>query len=181
MPAKCLVIKPQVSELQEALISSILNDISQKCEFRHERLDQFVTLLKGYSTSIQFQQEIGKYLGIDKFQLGKIHQTLSGCLVRSKSEVIIANILHERNKPFVYEKTLFATDGSFFCPDFTIFWNGKEYYWEHLGLLDYPDYRAQWEIKKAWYNKNFSGLLVTTEESSTLSKTAESLIANKFA
>lgn len=179
-PAKCLVIKPRITELPEDLISFILNDISTKCAFRHERLDQFVILLNGYSNSMQFQQEIGKYLGIDKFQLGKIHQTLSGCLVRSKSEVIICNILHERNKSFEYEKMLYAKDGSFFCPDFTIFWKGKEYYWEHLGLLDYPDYRAQWEIKKNWYNKNFPGQLVTTEESSILSKTAETLIANKF-
>ena len=36
------------------------------------------------------------------------------------------------------------------CPDFTIVDSatGINYYWEHLGLLDDPGYRARWEIKR---------------------------------
>ncbi len=41
-------------------------------------------------------QEIHLYLGVYKFALGRIHKTLSGDWVRSKSEVIIANLLYER-------------------------------------------------------------------------------------
>jgi len=39
---------------------------------------------------------------------GKIHEALSGDMLRSISEVIIANLLHERDIPFRYEQPLFG-------------------------------------------------------------------------
>ena len=110
----------------------------------------------------------------------RIHRSLANIMVRSKSEVIIANMLFERGIPFWYEKPLYARDGSFYLPDFTILWHGQEYYWEHLGLLEQDKYRAHWEEKKKWYDKNFPGMLVTTEESGKLSIDAQELIKSKF-
>jgi len=81
------------------------------------------------------------------YEEGRIHQTLSEYMVRSKSEVIIANMLSEREIPFKYEIPLYAPDGTFYLPDFTITWNGEEYYWEHLGLLHNEDYKNHWETK----------------------------------
>lgn len=50
---------------------------------------------------------------------GLIHKTLKdGLLVRSKSEVIIANMLYEANIDFEYEKFL-EEKGKRFLPDFT--------------------------------------------------------------
>ena len=89
------------------------------------------------------------------YEEGKIHRTLAEYMVRSKSEVIIANILFDRGIPFTYEKPLFASDGTFLLPDFTIAWNGEEYYLEHLGMLDKTDYRNHWEQKQKWYKKHF--------------------------
>ena len=111
---------------------------------------------------------------------GKIHQTLTDIMVRSKSEVIIANMLAERDIPFQYEVPLFASDGTFYLPDFTVTWAGETLYWEHLGRLDDDKYRNHWETKQAWYDKFFSGRLVTTQESGTLSKDAEALIEKHF-
>ena len=51
---------------------------------------------------------------------GRIHHTLADVVVRSKSEVIIANMLHERGISFRYERPLRAPDGTFYLPDFTI-------------------------------------------------------------
>jgi hypothetical protein len=110
----------------------------------------------------------------------RIHRSLADVMVRSKSEVIIANMLFDRDIPFWYEKPLYARDGSFYLPDFTITWHGEEYYWEHLGLLEQDKYRTHWEQKKAWYEKNFPGKLVTTEESGELSITAQDLIKRNF-
>ena len=59
------------------------------------------------------------------YEEGKIHRTLAEYMVRSKSEVIIANILFDRGIPFTYEKPLFASDGTFLLSDFTIAWNGE--------------------------------------------------------
>ena len=110
------------------------------------------------------------------YEAGKIHEALSGDMLRSKSEVIIANLLHERQIPFLYEEPLFAGDGTLRLPDFTVTWRGQTFYWEHLGLLDLNKYAKEWEVKRAWYERWFPGQLLTTEEGSQLSKDAEALV-----
>jgi exodeoxyribonuclease V alpha subunit len=120
----------------------------------------------------------------DWYEAGKIHEALSGDMLRSKSEVIIANLLHEREIPFSYEQPLFAPDGTLRLPDFTVASRGRTFYWEHLGLLDQGRYADEWERKKAWYDRWFPGQLLTTEEGPYLSKSAEdtiTLIADKAA
>ncbi len=102
--------------------------------------------------------------------------TLSEYFVRSKSEVIIANMLVQEEVPFVYEEPLFAPDGTMFLPDFTVKFRGEIYYWEHVGRMDLPDYRAHWEIKEKWYEKHFPGKLLTTFEGKDLSTDAMGII-----
>lgn len=114
------------------------------------------------------------------FEDGRFHHTLAEIAVRSKSEVIIANMLQERDIPFRYEQPLYASDGSLYLPDFTVTWRGKDYFWEHVGMLHREDYRAHWEAKKAWYERNFPGCLILTEESSELSTAAEGVIRRYF-
>ena len=115
------------------------------------------------------------------FEDRKIHRTLADVMVRSKSEVIISNLLFDREIAFEYEKPLYASDGSFYLPDFTILWRGERFFWEHLGLLVREEYRNKWELKRAWYEKHFAGKLVITEESGNLSKDAAGLIQKYFA
>ena len=88
--------------------------------------------------------------------------TLSEYFVRSKSEVIIANMLFSEEVPFEYEVPLYADDGTMYLPDFTVKFRGEIYYWEHVGRLDMTDYKAHWEKKEKWYEKNFPGKLITT-------------------
>jgi len=114
------------------------------------------------------------------YEEGKIHHTLADYMVRSKSEVIIANILFDRNIPFRYEIPLFAPDGTFYIPDFTITWNGEQWYWEHLGLLDREDYKHHWQTKEEWYKKHFTARLITTVESPTLTKDAKDIVVKYF-
>lgn len=84
-----------------------------------------------------------------------IHYTLKKEAVRSKSEVIIANLLAEHNIEYSYEKPL-QIDGQVRSPDFTIEDDdsGITYYWEHCGLLNDPSYKKRWEAKKNWYRNN---------------------------
>jgi len=82
-------------------------------------------------------------------EAGKIHESLSGDILRSMSEVIIANMLHERSVPFRYEQPLFAGDGTLRLPDFTVTWAGKTYYWEQLGLLHLANYAQDWKERRA--------------------------------
>lgn len=112
------------------------------------------------------------------YEEGRIHKALSGDMVRSKSEVIIANLLHEKDVRFKYESPLVAKDGSMHLPDFTITSGGKTVFWEHLGMLDTSNYAERWERKRLWYDQWFPGQLVTTREGPDLSVESATLISN---
>jgi len=114
------------------------------------------------------------------YEEGKIHETLSYFVVRSKSEVIITNMLAEREVLFRYEEPLFAPDGTFYLPDFTITWNGEKYYWEHWGRLDQERYRNHTATKKKWYKKHFPCKLVETFEGTDVTTQADQLIKENF-
>ena len=86
---------------------------------------------------------------------GLIHRTERGDLVRSKSELVIADKLHARGIDYAYEQPLVLTNGRTRYPDFTIadHARGVTFYWEHLGMLDNRGYRARWERKRAEYQE----------------------------
>jgi hypothetical protein len=99
---------------------------------------------------------------------GLVHKTLSGDLVRSKSEVIVADALYYRGISFRYEVPFFGRNRkSFKIPDFTITLpSGLIVVWEHLGMLDQESYRDAWNRKKIWYILNgldHSDLYVTND------------------
>lgn len=75
---------------------------------------------------------------------GKTYQYYmrNGLRVRSKSEILIADILDEMSIPFLYEKPLLLSSG-LYHPDFTLLniKERKEVYWEHFGMMDDMDYR----------------------------------------
>ena len=81
-----------------------------------------------------------------------IHRTSRGEAVRSKSEVIIANLLHAKGIDYHYEHPL-ELGGVVKYPDFTIEDDdaGITYIWEHCGMLHDPAYRRRWEEKQQWY------------------------------
>ena len=85
----------------------------------------------------------------------RIHRTTRGEWVRSKSELIIANELFSRNIEYEYEERLTLPDGTWLEPDFTIKRPHKApVYWEHLGMLNDPDYRQRWEHKLKMYRQS---------------------------
>lgn len=180
-PAKCLIMKSHAIEIDESNLELMLSDIALKKEYKYSKLNEFIALLDEFSNHTEFQQKIGAYLGIDRFELQKIHETLSGEMVRSKSEVIVANILTEKGIPFIYEPELYSPDGTeMYRPDFAITKDDVTYYWEHLGMTDNEEYMTNWSIKKDWYNKHFPNRLIITEDSSVLSKQAEELALKYF-
>ena len=81
-----------------------------------------------------------------------IHRTARGEMVRSKSEVIIADHLANNNVDYVYEQPL-TINGITKYPDFTIedMESGLMFYWEHCGMLHVPSYRDRWKQKLGWY------------------------------
>lgn len=95
-----------------------------------------------------------------------IHRTSRGDAVRSKSEVIIANLLHASGVTYQYEHPL-ELDGVVKYPDFTIEDDdsGRTFYWEHCGLLHDASYKRRWLEKLSWYRAN--GILPEEEGAGT--------------
>ena len=87
------------------------------------------------------------------YEQNLIHKTLKGDLVRSKSEVIVADALFRAGILYEYEKPLDLGEGKPKSPDFTIedAESGITYYWEHCGMLGEPGYRKRWLEKKELY------------------------------
>jgi hypothetical protein len=110
----------------------------------------------------------------------KVIATLEDFFVRSKSEALIANVLHTSELDFSYEKPLFAPDGTMYLPDFTVTYQGDEYYWEHWGLLDQSNYKAHTENKIIWYAKHFSGRLIESFEGNDISTQIRDICQKKF-
>ncbi|MDD3827862.1 MAG: hypothetical protein PHY79_18000, partial [Anaerolineae bacterium] len=96
-----------------------------------------------------------------------IHRTRRGVLVRSKSEVIVADILDSLGGlSWKYEEPLRSpvNPHDYRLPDFTIGFEGDEYYWEHLGMLSTPAYRQAWERKRRWYEETMGYPVVGDDE-----------------
>lgn len=89
--------------------------------------------------------------------------------MRSKSEVIIANLLDQLNIPYIYELPLTLEGNITVHPDFTLIdaVNRRLIYWEHLGMLDDEDYmnKAIAKIRRYEDNGYYPGeqLLITGE------------------
>lgn len=97
-----------------------------------------------------------------------IHKTARGELVRSKSEVIIADALFHNGLDYQYEPEL-VLDGKVKRPDFKIIDAdiGDVWYWEHCGMMSDARYAKRWHDKEKFYAKN--GIergknLIVTEE-----------------
>ena len=82
--------------------------------------------------------------------------TLKNEAVRSKSEIIIANLLCSRNVPYHYEYPVHLAEGMIFHPDFLCLnkRTRQEFYWEHCGRMDDPVYAVNMTQKLSEYSKN---------------------------
>jgi len=174
---KCLIINATETQLTSEQLDNISKETTRKREYKHNLLDYLVYLLDNFDSSTSMHQEIGRYLGVNKHLLNKIHKTESGIWVRSKSEVIISNILFRSNIDFQYEEKLFYNSTQWKEPDFTIRHNGQTWYWEHLGLLGDEHYNENWQEKKQIFKDlGVFDNVITTKESAVLSNQANDLI-----
>jgi len=174
---KCLIIDSVVTEIGAPKKEELMKFIEERKEYKHKLLDYFVYLLDEGISSIQLHQEIGKYLGVPKHLLNKIYRTSKGDNVRSKSEVIIANLLFSNKVQYEYEKKLYYTNDKWIEPDFTIKMpNGNEVFWEHLGMIGVESYDKRWKEKLDIYRKYFPDQVVKTYEGTTISDSAQRML-----
>lgn len=97
-----------------------------------------------------------------------VHKSISGNILRSKSEAMIDMLLYMHHIPFRYECALSLGKTSIF-PDFTIRHpkTSEFYYWEHFGMMDDMNYSGKAYSKLHLYNSHGiipSIQLITTYE-----------------
>ena len=92
--------------------------------------------------------------------------------VRSKSEKILADGFLRMGIPYVYEPELELMDGSRMYPDFALLHKRKRktIYFEHFGMMDYPEYSiktikklAKYQENGFWFGDNFLCTFETSE------------------
>ena len=123
----------------------LLHDLSQpsRSETARRNTNLFTGSVRADAAALPFAEHL-------------VHRTTKGVLVRSKSELVIANHLESIGLDYHYERPLVGEGtGGRRWPDFTFVDDaGDVVVWEHLGMLDRPGYRAAWERKKVWYEVN---------------------------
>ena len=113
--------------------------------------------------------------------------TQKGERVRSKSEILIADTLNRYGVPYRYEYPLDLPGFGVIHPDFMVLTADRsELFWEHLGMMDDPDYAASALKRIELYERNgyYPGkhLIITHETSARPlgTKMIEAVIRNYF-
>lgn len=84
-----------------------------------------------------------------------LHLTSFGLRVRSRGEIVIAEVANTLGLPFRHDQIITLEDGSAISPDFTF--EDKyyeEFYIEYCGMMDDPDYVRKHLIKRGRYERN---------------------------
>jgi len=111
----------------------------ERSEVAQRNTNLFLSVLRSEAAEMPYAQHL-------------IHRTEKGHMVRSKSELVIANMLFQHGIEYEYERVYepgrLRPDFSFITPE------GDLIIWEHLGMMDRADYRRGWEWKRQWYLSN---------------------------
>lgn len=137
--------REQLVLLVEGDDPTVLFDLTrpERSETARRNTNVFHSVIRDAADSVPFAEHL-------------IHRTEKGHLVRSKSELVIANMLFQLGIPYEYERVYDGIAAAArLRPDFSfVTADGDLIIWEHLGMLSRPDYKRGWEWKRAWYQKN---------------------------
>lgn len=169
-----LILPQKAGTLSRELIYTALTRFKAKLVLFLERDVRMLQQFRRPSTSETLQRNTNLFVrrirpeGVPlPYPEKLIHRTTADELVRSKSEVVVAETLKSLGISYRYEEALYAMDDSadFRIPDFTVYYEGDTWYWEHLGMLSTPSYAEAWQRKQQWYERQ--GLLdrvITSED-----------------
>lgn len=159
-------------DLQAFNVIKARKDVLDQCITKLKNVDQKYSLTKIYEN---FPQElkplITPILSYDEayakrwqavkhekstYPMEPIYKSKRGEYVRSKIELIIADKLFDAGVPYHYEAALKARNRIISYPDFLVLntRTGKEYYWEHFGMMSDPEYLVKTLNKIETYAHN---------------------------
>lgn len=150
MEASIAVMKKNI-EAQKKMLKLYENFDPASIEKKLAPVYSNASIVCSYQIEAGFRRSQNKF-----YQQGLTERTSFGLYVRSKSEALIAELLHAANIPFQYEAPLQLSDKNgktiTYYPDFTIITpSGNIVYWEHAGRLDLPSYRGKFFSKLTDY------------------------------
>jgi len=134
--------RKQTVLLVEGQTASRLNDFRDKSDTARRNTNLFAAVVRERMDQIPYAEHL-------------IHTTEKGHLVRSKSELVIANMLFHLGVQYEYEQALELKEGAPpIHPDFSFTDPaGDRIVWEHLGMMSREDYRKGWERRKKDYEQ----------------------------
>lgn len=171
-------VKPLIEKQLQALTVSVQANNDEEIDSVYdmlirERKQLVVPVRVSVNEKIRIWQN-ERYEPYQKYKENLKYETDNGELVRSKSEVIIANILAKNSEHLLYKyerplEVVAAGRIHIIHPDFTIInvHTGKIVYWEHAGRMDDARYADDFVKKMNIYTENrlFQGddVIVTYE------------------
>ena len=169
-----LILPKSASTLSRELLYTGLTRFRQKMVLLIERDTAILEKLRNPQCSDTLLRNTNMFVlavrpeSVDRYYAEHlIHRTRKGTMVRSKSEVIVADILASLGISYEYEQKLPSKEdpNDFRLPDFTVSYEGDTFYWEHLGMLSVPSYREAWDRKRQWFEDNgFLDRVITSED-----------------
>lgn len=140
--------------LQEHFREYTPQELLQKLPKRLKPLPQEFFLPQTENMQEEIPWENQPYEQSDYKPEARVHRSSRGLLLRSKSELSIAELFYVYDVPFRYEQVLHV--GQYrLSTDFTLKnrRTGKLYYWEHCGLVNNEKYMSRHKWKLDLYEK----------------------------
>lgn len=155
----CKILFERVQKTIDALNCAIeavpasfdLNDLEEELP---EKYKEFPRSLYQELKMIDFQSlKVQKHNLYQGYKESLRYKTMTGVMVRSKSEQIIADRLYMKGIQFEYESLLTPEEGPEIHPDFRLFYPAENrwIYLEHIGRLDDPRYVESFKRKVCKY------------------------------
>lgn len=160
-----IMIKPllekEIKALEQFLESYNTRDVDEVYDGLADARKKLITPVRMSKKELINKWESEKFELYKGYEENLKYETEGGEIVRSKSEVIIANLLYSKRNVlrYKYERPLdVRKNGRLFTihPDFTIMNinTGKVVYWEHAGCMDNVEYVNDFICKVNTYISN---------------------------
>lgn len=149
-------VEKELGAIQKYLAGYPKVNVEQIYEKFHEERQKLVVPIEDTEEQYVQKWQSISYQGKEFQEEVPEFYTAKGERVRSKSEVIIADLLSREGIPYHYEKPVWLTGLGEVHPDFTVLdvKRRREIYWEHLGMMDDALYAEKALRKIAAYEQN---------------------------
>ena len=159
----------EIQAIQRCLTNYPTRCVEEIYENLHRERQKLINPIEQPENEYVKNWENVEFRGKDFYEGSQGFYTAKNERVRSKSELIIADLLYKNGIPYRYEYPIYLRGIGTVHPDFTVLnvEERKEMYWEHFGMMDDGEYVEKALKKLASYEQNgiFPGerLIVTYE------------------